>query len=499
MPEPLSRPLAVGGGVAAAVAGLGAGELVAAVFSTAASPLLATGSLLVDAAPPQVKSAVIALFGTGDKPFLVVLLTVLVLLLGAAAGLLQRWRPPLGVVPPGLAAVVAAIAAVTRTDASVADVAPSAVAGVIGAFVVVQLVHPVREPSLARRRLVSGAAVWAGAGVVAGSFGRSIGSRSRDVSATIARLRLPPVTAPAPPAPTSLGVTGAAPLVTDAADFYRIDIALTVPAIEPEGWSLEVAGEVDAPFRIGYDELVAMAGAETAATLVCVSNPVGGDLVGTAVWQGAPLHRLLERARPRQGADMVLSSGADGFSASTPLALLQDPARGALLAVGMNGRPLPQIHGFPARMVVPGLYGYVSATKWTTRLEVTRFDEQQAYWTPRGYAARAPVKLSSRIDVPLGGVDAGVVTVAGVAWAQPVGVARVQLQIDDGPWRDCELSAAWTDDTWRQWRYRWTATPGEHRLRVRATDRSGLVQTAAETGELPDGPTGLHTVRLAVS
>jgi hypothetical protein len=232
---------------------------------------------------------------------------------------------------------------------------------------------------------------------------------------------------------------------------------------------------------------------------MCVSNPVGGTLNGTAVWLGTPIRDLLARARPKAGADMVLSSGADGFSASTPLPVLLDEGRDSLLAVAMNGEALPQLHGFPVRMVVPGLYGYVSATKWLTKLEVTRFDRATAYWTTRGYSARGPVKVSSRIDVPNRAEPAGVVTVAGVAWAQHTGIARVQLQVDGEPWRDCELAGDWSVDVWRQWRFRWTATKGAHTLRVRATDAEGLVQTARLAGEAPDGATGLHTVQVSIT
>jgi DMSO/TMAO reductase YedYZ molybdopterin-dependent catalytic subunit len=238
---------------------------------------------------------------------------------------------------------------------------------------------------------------------------------------------------------------------------------------------------------------------ESPTTLMCVSNEVGGTLNGTAVWLGTSIRDVLARAVPKAGADMVLSSGADGFSASTPLSVLQDAKRDSLLAVGMNGDPLPQLHGFPVRMVVPGLYGYVSATKWLTKLEVTRFDTATAYWTDRGYTAKAPVKISSRIDRPTNGARAGMVTVAGVAWAQHTGIARVQLQVDDGPWRDCELAGVWSVDVWRQWRYRWQADKGTHTLRVRATDVDGLVQTAKVQGEIPDGATGLHTVQLTIS
>ncbi len=494
-----ARPAAAG--IAAAAAGLGAGELVAAVFTSSASPLLSVGSLVVDLAPPFVKSAVISAFGTGDKPFLVVLLLVLLLVLGAAAGLLQRRRPPWGLVLVAAAGLLAGGAAVTRTGASPLDATPAVIAAAVGAWVLTRLARVAGAADGQGRRLLIGAGTWTVLGVVAGAVAQGIGSGARSTQQAIRSLRLPAASSarPRPPAAASLDVRGITPLVSDNDGFYRIDIALAPPSIDPDQWVLEITGEVERPQRFTYEQVSALAVEQSATTLMCVSNPVGGTLNGTAVWQGVPIRSLLAAARPRSGADMVLSSGADGFTASTPLSVLQDPDRASLLAIGMNGQVLPQLHGFPARMVVPGLYGYVSATKWITSMEVTRFSRATAYWTTRGYSALGPVKLSSRIDVPAGGARAGVVEVAGVAWAQHTGIARVQLQVDDGPWRDCVLAEAWTADVWRQWRYRWTATAGAHRLRVRAVDADGLVQTAALAGEAPDGATGLHTVTLQVA
>lgn len=486
-------------GIAAAAAALGAGELVAAVFNAAASPLLSVGSLVIDLAPPGVKSIVIAIFGTGDKPFLIAVLVVLVAALGALAGLAQARRPPAGAVGVGLVGVVAVLAAVTRSGATPVDAAPSVVAAVIGIAVLSRLVR--RSAVSGRRAFLVGAGGWVVAGVAAGLVGRMLSAGARNTAAAIGRIRLPAPTATvaAPTAADTFDTPGLTPLMTSNADFYRIDIALSPPAVDPAGWRLEVTGEVEEPFSISYAQLATLPMHESATTLTCVSNEVGGELNGTAVWLGTPIRDLLARARPKAGADMVLSSGADGFSASTPLTVLQDEGRDSVLAVGMNGEPLPQLHGFPVRMVVPGLYGYVSATKWLTKLEVTRFDRATAYWTTRGYSAQAPVKVSSRIDVPSSSAPAGIVMVAGVAWAQHTGIARVQLQIDGGPWRDCELAGDYSDDVWRQWRYRWQASAGSHQLRVRATDKRGLVQTAKLADEAPNGATGLHTRQISIT
>lgn len=490
---------AVVGGIVAAAAGLGAGELVAAVLNASASPILSVGSLVIDLAPPFAKSAAISLFGTGDKPFLIVLLLVVVLGLGALAGLAQRWRRPAGVLVVLAVGAVAVGAAITRTGATMLDATPALVAAAVGAVLLARTLD--RAALQGRRAFLTGAAAWAVAGVAAGAVARSIGSGARATRSAISAIRLPtPVSRIAPPAAADrLAVRGLTPLVTANSDFYRIDIALSPPAVDPGAWRLEVTGEVERPFSISYRELAAMPMSESVTTLMCVSNEVGGDLNGTAMWLGTPIRELLARAVPRAGADMVLSSGADGFSASTPLPVLQDPDRNAVLAIGMNGAVLPQLHGFPVRMVVPGLYGYVSATKWLTKLEVTRFDRATAYWTTRGYSAEGPIKLSSRIDVPTSAVPAGIVTVAGVAWAQHTGIARVQLQVDDGPWRDCELAGEYSVDVWRQWRCRWQAERGAHTLRVRATDRKGVVQTAKIAGEAPDGASGLHTVQVGIT
>lgn len=486
-------------GVGAASAALGAGELTAAVFHATASPLLSVGSLVVDLTPPFLKTAVIAAFGTGDKPFLIAVLLLLVLALGAVAGLAQAWRPPAGVLLVVLAGVVAVGAAITRTGATPVDAAPSIVAAVVGGAVLARLVRTI--PTQGRRAFLRGALVSTVLGVVAGAGARALTAGQRGTQQAIDAVRLPTPTATVPPpaAADSFDVQGLTPLVTANADFYRIDIALSPPAVDVGSWRLEVTGEVERPFSLSYRELAALPMHEAPTTLMCVSNEVGGTLNGTAVWLGTSVRDLLARARPKAGADMVLSSGADGFTASTPLAVLQDPGRDSLLAIGMNGEALPQLHGFPVRMVVPGLYGYVSATKWLTRLEVTRFDRATAYWTTRGYSAQAPVKVSSRIDRPQTATPAGIVTVAGVAWAQHTGIARVQLQIDGGPWRDCELAGDWSVDVWRQWRYRWQADRGSHVLRVRATDATGLVQTARQTPEAPNGATGLHTVQVSIT
>jgi DMSO/TMAO reductase YedYZ molybdopterin-dependent catalytic subunit len=319
------------------------------------------------------------------------------------------------------------------------------------------------------------------------------------------RLPAPAFRAARVPAGADLRLAGLTPFVTPNAGFYRVDTDLALPQLSPQTWTLKIDGMVGRELEISFADLLRMPLTEADITLVCVSNEVGGTYNGNARWLGVPLAGLLRRAGVRAGADQVLSSAADGMTISTPVETIMDvpPPGGqsALLAVGMNGQPLPVAHGFPARMIVPGLYGYVSATKWVTRLTLTTFARQQAYWTQRGYADHAPVKTESRIDVPrpLARVTAGHVTVAGVAWAPHTGIATVEVSADDGPWHQARLAASGGIDTWRQWRWDWDASPGLHRLRVRATDTTGATQTARRAGPVPNGASGWDSTVVTVT
>jgi DMSO/TMAO reductase YedYZ molybdopterin-dependent catalytic subunit len=316
----------------------------------------------------------------------------------------------------------------------------------------------------------------------------------------VARLPKPAYAAPAVTG-ADFGLVGLTPYFTPNGDFYRVDTSLQVPQLDARTWELRIDGMVENPVTIRYADLLAGRLIERDVTLTCVSNEVGGDLVGNARWLGLPIRDLLAAARPKAGADAVRSHSVDGWTAGTPLSALTDPGRDAMLAIGMNGVPLPAEHGYPVRMVVPGLYGYVSATKWVTRLEVTRFDAFQAYWTRRGWAPQGPVKTESRIDLPrpYGEIRPGRTTIAGVAWAQHRGIAKVEVQVDDGAWQTATLAAWDNPDTWRQWRLDWTAPRGTHNLTVRATDGTGAVQTAQITQTIPDGATGYDTFPEQVS
>ncbi|BDZ64608.1 molybdopterin-dependent oxidoreductase [Agromyces mangrovi Wang et al. 2018] len=356
--------------------------------------------------------------------------------------------------------------------------------------------------AMARRSFFRVAAIASVGAVLAGAGAAVLRAGTSTIGAVREALRLPaPRSRVAVPAAAELDIPGLGPLITPNADFYRVDTALSVPTVDPSTWRLSIDGLVEQRVELGFDDLVAMGLDEYAITLTCVSNEVGGELVGNAVWLGVPVRDVLRLARPRAGADMVLSRSVDGFTASTPLSSLTDDGLDAILAVGMNGEPLPLEHGFPVRMVVPGLYGYVSATKWLTELRVTTFADDEAYWTPRGYSARAPIKFSSRVDTPKLGtsVPAGRVPIAGVAWAQTVGIERVEVRIDDGEWQEARLAEAINADTWVQWVLEWDAEPGTHYLTVRATDRAGRLQIEEPAPIAPDGSTGWQRTLVTVT
>jgi DMSO/TMAO reductase YedYZ molybdopterin-dependent catalytic subunit len=492
-------------GVAAVAFGLGVAELVAGLLAPRASPVLVVGSLLIDLAPPWAKDAAIALFGTGDKAALLVGIGIVLVAVAGFAGWLHTRQPLLARILIAAGGVFGIVAAMTREGASLLDAVPATTATVaavlaLGALQKRAPAEKPREGDLSRRRFLgwAGGATAIGALAAVGGFALQAGARAVTAVRETFTLPSPATTAPPVPAGAELGIDGLTPVITPNADFYRIDTALQVPNLDPAAWSLRIHGLVENEVVLTWDELIALPLEESHTTLMCVSNPVGGDLIGTALWLGYPLRELLARAKPAGTADMVLSRSSDGFTASSPIEALTDD-RNAIVAVGMNGEPLPLEHGFPVRMVVPGLYGYVSATKWVTELEVTRFDAQTAYWTDRGWSEKGPVKISSRIDVPQRSVSAGEVVVAGVAWHQHTGIAKVEVSIDDGPWREAELASAISADTWVQWRYTWDAEPGQYVIRSRATSVDGEVQTGDEQGVVPDGATGYDAVGVDVN
>lgn len=517
------RAAGVGAAVGLLTAGvaLGVAELVAAFVGEVASPMVAVGQAAIDATPEWLKDFAIRTFGTADKLVLLLGIGILLALFAVAMGILAVRRRWVGYAGLAVFGAIGVAAAVTRPDADGLAALPSIVGVGAGAVALQLLLReagvPVpgnaRMPANAatanggkpvaydrRRFLLTGLALG-GTAAVAGLGSRVAGGATTRAETSRAALRIPRPSDPAPAAVgTDLHVRGLSPFVTPNSRFYRVDTALIVPKVSAEDWRLRIHGMVDREIELDMAHLLARPLIERDITLTCVSNEVGGPYVGNARWIGAPLEPILEEAGVRPGADQLVSRSADGFTVGTPTAIVMD-GRDAMLAVAMNGQPLPLAHGFPVRMVVPGLYGYVSATKWVVDLELSTFASFDAYWVQRGWAQQAPIKTESRIDTPRSGagLKAGPVTVAGVAWAQHRGIERVEVRVDGGPWRAARLAAQDTVDTWRQWLYRWDATPGRHLLQVRATDDTGATQTGVPSRPAPNGATGWHTVVVDVS
>lgn len=518
-------PYAVSGLLAAAV-GMAVGHVVAALMEPAASPVLAVGSAVIDATPPAVKDWAVATLGTADKPVLVGAVSLVTLAVAAGIGLLARQRLTLALLGIVGLAAVAGLAAVRAVGSGVGAVAPAVLCGIAGVATLSALVHlsprntqgsegvssacsadssgtgriPLPSEPGRRQFLFSAGALGVGALAVAG-FGEWL---ARPVAAARA-LVIPPVPAPLPALPEDLAgtVPGVSPLRTPTADFYRIDTALSIPRVDVDDWSLTVDGMVDREVTVTFDELVALGLVERDITLNCVSNEVGGPYIGSTRWTGVPVRLLLERAGVQASADQVLSTSVDGMTISTPVeALLATGDLEALVAVAMDGEPLPPRHGFPVRLITPGLYGYVGATKWVSRLTLTTFAAQQAYWSTRGWAEQAPVQVQARIDTPGRGASTGEgrVAIAGVAWAQATqGITAVEVQVDDGPWQSATLGSEVGPVYWRQWWLPWDAKAGRHRITVRAIDGTGTVQTITKAPVAPSGATGYHSIDVVVS
>ncbi|MFE7117346.1 molybdopterin-dependent oxidoreductase [Streptomyces sp. NPDC057654] len=516
-------PAALGAlsGLVAGYVALAVAELAAVAVRPEASPVTAVGGAAIDRTPAAVKVWAIRNFGTNDKLVLqlgiVAVLALFAMTLGTLARRFRR-AAPAGVLVFG---VVGALAATSRPDSQgVLDAVPSLVGAFAAAVVLYLLAARLPTPGAApatpgersgidRRGFVLGLAGATAAATVAGPLGRSLNAADAERAAeSRAMVKLPAPASPAPPLPrgVDLKLPGLSPFTTANRDFYRVDTALTVPRVDADGWRLRVHGKgVGKPLTLNFQDLLRRPLVERDITMTCVSNEVGGPYVGTARWLGVRLADVLREAgvrAPSRGgpADQLVARSVDGMTLGTPVETVLD-GRDALLAVGMNGAPLPFEHGFPVRMLVPGLFGYVSACKWIKDIELTTFDAYDPYWVRRDWAAKAPVKTQSRIDAPkpFANVKAGAVTVAGVAWAQHKGIDRVEIRVDDGDWQRAELAAEAGVDTWRQWSFAWRATPGTHALHVRATDRTGYVQTAARARTIPDGATGRHSVVVTVT
>lgn len=512
-PRPSLIKSALAGIVATAVF-LGLADILARFFAPSSSPLVALGNTVIELSPPALQDFAISTFGTDNKLVLFISMGVVGALLAALLGVLAGRRLKISGVLFVLIALVLALVVFTRPDTGTADLVPTVSGAVMGLAVLAGLIIAARpaapgpgavaedRPASSRRAFLGLAAAGTAVAAVSLTLGRSVQTFAQDAAEAVSRMVLPSpvVNAAVVPDSASVGVDGVESFITDNSNFFRIDTALAVPELSPEEWTLRIHGMVENEVEIDMAELLSLPLEEHHVTLACVSNPVGGDLVGTATWLGYPVRDLLARANPLPDADMVMSQSIDGFTASTPLEALTD-SRNSLLAVGMNGEPLPARHGFPARLVVPGLYGFVSATKWVVDLEVTRFDQATAYWTERGWDERGPVLVSSRIEVPaaLEALPSGDVVIAGSAWAQHVGIDAVEVQVDDGEWEQADLASEVSIDTWRQWRYVFPdAQPGRHFVTVRAVTSDGEVQTGERQDPIPNAATGRHRIDFRV-
>lgn len=515
-------------GLLAGAAGVALAQLVAAAARPQSSPLVTVGGSVIDATPTPLKEFAIRQFGTNDK---------LVLLAGIGAGLAvfaavvgivgARKRIP-GLIGAGAFGVIGVVAALTRPASVPRDVLPAIVGGIVAIAVLAWLLDsldgrsfasnfskraarraendmadeqvrvPAKvegvAPALNRRGFLRAGVIVAVGTALIGIGGSALArARSGSIAKLRSALRLP---TPADVGPPRVTVPG---FYTANADFYRVDTALTVPRIDPDTWRLRIHGMVDRPITLNLDQLLARPLIQRDITLNCVSNEVGGPYVGTARWLGAPLAALLTEAGIKAGADQVVARSIDGMTIGTPVGTIMD-GRDAMLAVGMNGEPLPLEHGFPVRMLTPGLYGYVGACKWLVDIEVTTFAAYDPYWVKREWSRMAPVKTASRIDrpIPFTRIPAGDVNVQGVAWAQHRGIEKVEVQVDDGAWESATLSPVPSVDTWTQWSWRWPATPGPHQLRVRATDGTGTPQAESRVPTFPNGATGWHTLAVTI-
>jgi DMSO/TMAO reductase YedYZ molybdopterin-dependent catalytic subunit len=529
--------------VAAAVA-LGATELVAGLLRDTPSLVQSVAAVVIDSAPIGLVRAAIATLGTRDKPVLVAGVVMLSLAFGAGLALAsrrRRWVAVAGLAafaavgawagarPPGVEPwrpIVAALAGLVAGTATLVTLrwrsphpmsaAPARAAALapLGASVSPGTPAPPGAPAKAaaaappgtpaagaatRRSFLVAAGSLLVMGAAAGTGGRVLQARARATARAGVALPGPGPAAVAPAGPgAALDVTGLSPFITPNRDFYRVDVATTPPLVDPAGWRLRIGGMVERPIELSYRELLAMPMEEHDITLVCVSNELGGDLAGNARWRGVRLDELLRRAGPRPDATQVVGRSVDGFTAGFPTSLALD-GRAALVAIGMNGEPLPDAHGFPARLVVPGLYGYASACKWLREIHLTTFEGFDAYWVERGWAKEGPMRTMARIDTPARGrrLRPGRVAVAGVAWASHTGVSKVEVQIDGRPWTPARLGPG-ERDTWSQWVLDWDATPGSHTIRARATDGGGRLQTSAVADSYPSGATGWHTIDVTV-
>jgi len=502
-------------GIVAVVTALGISELLAGLLPGATSLIAAVGQVVIDLQPPGAKDVVVALFGTNDKLALELFIVVVATLIGAGLGLLARRRYAIAALAFIAAGIVGFAAALGDpvADASMVAVA-SAISVGLGLWVLGSLLDRSRAftdgtaatttaamPDWSRRSFLIRASAFGVGAVAAGVVGRNLLETGRSAPVGDGPA-VPPASDTVPPlrpeADLSTTVGALTPIVVPTDQFYRIDTSLLTPNVSTVGWTLRIHGLVDRETVLTWEQLIALPVFEQYVTIACVSNEVGGKLVGNAKWTGVRLRDVLDIAGVQTaGTQLVARSSVSNFTAGMPTAWVMDPAREPMIAFKMNDEPLPRIHGYPARLIVPGLFGYVSATKWLTDLELTTLETFDGYWIPLGWAKEGPILTQSRIDTPRGGVAAGQVAIAGLAWAPDRGISRVEVAID-GVWRDARLSAPISDTTWVQWVTDWAAEQGQHEIMVRATDGTGAVQDEQPSPPAPDGARGWHTISVNV-
>lgn len=506
----LSVPVAALVGVLSMVAGLAVGHLVGGLISPSSSPFLAVGGTAIDFTPLWLKDFAVSSFGSYDKVVLLSGMAVVIGLVGVAAGLLSRRSRTPGLVLLVVLGVIATLAVLTRPTAGVLDVFAPLVALIVsvGAFVLLyQRGQLTKSPAgdgtvveVSRRALLVGSvAVAAGAGIAAAGGQLLTGRGGIEASRKAVGRIVPTVAAPPIPAGADFVSDGSPSFITPNRDFYRVDVNLTLPQLRAEDWRLRVHGMVDRELTLNWADLKSRKLIERPVTMTCVSNEIGGPYISTANFTGVLLADVLREAGVRRGADQVFTTSVDGWTCGSPTAVLTDPGRQAMLVIAMNREPLPIEHGFPVRMIVPGLYGFVSGTKWITDMELTTFDTKRAYWLQRGWGQRAPIKTMSRIDSPgaFGRVSPDA-PITGIAWAQTKGIEKVEVRVDRGEWRPAELSTEVNVDTWRMFRLRGRWEPGNHIAEVRATDKTGYTQTTDRAAPIPDGASGWHSVQFTV-
>jgi DMSO/TMAO reductase YedYZ molybdopterin-dependent catalytic subunit len=494
-------------GALAAGLGLGVSELIAGVFTQVPSLVEALGNWVIDNVPSGVKELAISLFGTNDKLVLLISIAAVAIVIGAVVGMFARERFWLAVVAfVGFGVVAGAAALLDPQVGAVYAFIPAAAAAVVGLATLRMLLNigvATGDTDTSKRDFLLGAGAVMTVAALSYGFGRLLIERAKRAVAGRGDVALPSAAESLPPVPSAadLHVEGLSPILVPNEDFYRIDTALSVPRIDLQEWTLSITGMVDQPYTVDFADLLDMRMVERDITLSCVSNEVGGRLVGNARWLGVPLTEILDRAGVQPGAEQIVGRSVDDFTVGFPVDVAYD-GRDALLAVGMNGEPLPFEHGFPARIVVAGLYGYVSATKWLSQIELTTWDGFDAYWIPRGWAKEAPIKTQSRIDTPRGSspLQVGTHAVAGVAWAPTRGISGVEVQMGEGTeWVEAELSEPLSENAWVQWRAEWDAMePGRYVITCRATDGEGNTQTPDVVPPAPDGATGWHSRTVVV-